>query len=729
MSFLNSLPLWGALAALGMSVPILIHLWSRSQKYEIPWAAMELLKKAAIARSQKIQMEDYVILALRCLALLLVAIALLRPLFNSAGLASGHGNTGVVIGIDASYSMNQGESARFEKALAKAREILATLGEGTPVSIVLMSKQPQVLFRRTGYDSATFSTGLAKAAKVSPYPLNLDRNLELLNELVAELKTPTRECYILTDAQLSDWQVLSDQGRSNLQKLGEAARMVVAPVSSSGADNLALTSLDYSAGSLQQNGSARFAAKVRNAGSGAVEGGTVEFFADGKLKSRQVVGRLEPGESRAVSFFTSFENAGAVALTARLSKDALADDNDRHAIAGVRASIRVLCMDGDFAESTGGEPRGGYYAIRALKLKNPDERSPIKVTHMDAADSFFANLGEYDVVVMINVPGVSEEMGKRLREFTDGGGGLMVFLGDKVNAKEYNANLAGGAKPVLPAQLGDLAENPDASVGWQIAPPKGDHPVARLVGGLPADLTAEARFQKVFRASPSQGAETILELGEAGLPLLIANRKRPVLLFTSSADRTWSSLPLHPLFMILMQQSATMLSNPAELGQGIVGETITVPLPGRMIGDEVELTDPMGATQPVVVTMVGGATVGLVTPVTPGIYRVGAERGKAGVSLAANVDAAESDVRGADARTLGKFLEGMPVEIVAEGLGAAALNSRTGRELGLWLLSLGIIAFIAQGLLANHLSLKKHAEAGNVAASLQGRRVAAARRT
>ena len=93
MSFLNSLPLWGALAALGMSVPILIQLWSRNQKYEIPWAAMELLKKAAIARSQKIQMEDYVILALRCLALLLVAIALLRPLFNSAGSASGGGNS------------------------------------------------------------------------------------------------------------------------------------------------------------------------------------------------------------------------------------------------------------------------------------------------------------------------------------------------------------------------------------------------------------------------------------------------------------------------------------------------------------------------------------------------------------------------------------------------------------------------------------------------------------
>ena len=66
---------------------------------------------------------------------------------------------------------------------------------------------------------------------------------------------------------------------------------------------------------------------------------------------------------------------------------------------------------------------------------------------------------------------------------------------------------------------------------------------------------------------------------------------------------------------------------------------------------------------------------------------------------------------------------------LAAALLMTAVIQALGPGLGLWLLSLGIIAFIAQGLLANHLSLKKHAEAGNVAASLQGRRVAAARRT
>ncbi|MFZ9935825.1 MAG: BatA domain-containing protein [Luteolibacter sp.] len=729
MSFLNSLPLWSALAALGVATPILIHLWSRNQKYEIPWAAMELLKKAAIARSQKIRIEDYLIMVLRCLALLLVATALLRPVFHASGKATGAGDTGVVIGIDASYSMNHGEPARFEKAVAKAREILATVGEGTPVSILLMSKHPQLLFRRTGHEPAAFAAGLTETARVSPHPLGLERNLEILAELAAELKTPTRECYLITDGQASDWQRLSDHGRAGLQKLGSQARVVVVPVDSQGNDNLALTALEYSAGSLQQNGSARFLAKVSNAGAGPVEGAMVEFFADGQLKSRQDVGRLETGENREVSFFTAFDNAGEVALSARLSPDALADDNERHLIAGVRASVRVLCLDGGISDVGGSEPRGAYYAIRALRLKNPDDRAPIKVTHLDAADATGANLGEYDVVVMIDVPEITAELGERLREFTTAGGGLMVFLGDKVVPDSYNAQLVEGDDPLLPARLDLAVGHEDPTKGWQIVTPVGEHPIARLVGGLPPALTAEARFRKAIRVIPGEGAETILELDGGRLPLWVASRERPVLLCSSSADRSWNNLPLHPLFMILMQQSVTMLSSPEELGQGIVGELVTVPLPGRMMGEEVEWTDPLGTSVPVRVTVSGGATVGTFSPSVPGVHRIGATPDRAGAMLAANVDTAESDVRGADAGALRKWLEDLPVDIVSEGLAEAAINRRSGRDLGLGLLGAGIIAFIVQGLLANHLSLKKHADSGDLASSLRRRRVAAARRS
>jgi hypothetical protein len=727
MSFLNSLPLWGSLAALGVALPILIHLWSRRQKIDIPWAAMELLKKAMVTRSQQIRMEDRLLLILRCLMLLLIALALLRPLFNAGSDAGGSSDVGVVIGIDASYSMGHGQPARFEQALAKVRDVLSTVGEGDPVSIVLMSSHPKVLFRRTGYDPGAFNKGLDEAADVSSYPLNLERSLEQLQELVEELKTATRECHIITDAQVGDWQALSDQARNTLQKMGEQSHVILTPVSSPSAGNLAVTDFSYATGALQRDGSARFAATVRNTGAQSAEGATVEFLADGKLKSRQQVGRLEAGESGLVSFFTSFDTAGDVALTARLSRDGLAADNERHAVAGIRSSVRVLCVDGDAGDAAGEATRGAFFAIRALRLKYAEARAPIKVTHLDAAGLYGEKLSDYDVVMMVNLADVNEDLGKRLGQFVDSGGGLLVFLGDKVDAEQYNRSLTHNSEPLLPVRLVETVRHDDPTEGWQIAPPLGDHALARLVGRLPGALTAEARFHAAVRAVPLQDGESILEL-DSGLPLLLGSRDGRILVFTSSADRSWNNLPVHPLFMILLQQSTTMLSSPAEMNRGIVGEPATMPLPGRMMGDDVMVSDPSGASKPVKVTVVDGASVVVITPEMPGIYSVEAAAGLASVSVAANVDTAESDVRTGDGRALTQWLDGVPVEIVSGDVAAAAINSRTGRDLSLTLLVLGAICFFVQGLWANRMSRRKYADDGGVAEALQDRRVAAARR-
>lgn len=737
MNALNSLPLWSGLAALGLAVPIIIHLWSRNQKFETPWAAMELLKKALIARSQKIHVEDYILLVLRCLALFLIAMALLRPIFTASSGDGGSKDVGVVIGIDASYSMNHGEHARFEKAIGKARSILATLGEGDPVSIVLMSKHPQMLFRRTGYDTAIFDKKLNALESASPHSLNLERNLEQLDELVAELKTATRECYIITDAQVTDWQGLSDQARTSLERLSDQARVVVAPVTGSGMNNLALTDFAFSAGSLQRDASARFAANVRNMGVATIDSAAVEFFADGKLKSRQEVGQLAPGETRSVSFFTSFDTPGDVALTARLSKDDLLDDNERHAIARVQSSVRVLCIDGDFLERDQVSPSGAYYLIHALRLKHQGELAPIKITHVAASDMSREKLSNYDVVVMVNVPDVSEDLGKRLHQFTTGGGsgnaggGLIVFLGDKVDPEQYNQHLASETYPVLPARLIETASHEDAGKGWGIATFESEHPLTQLIGRLPIDLIAEARFGRAVRVEPTITSESILKLDDNKLPLLLGHKGENasrVLLFTSSADRSWNNLPLHPLFTPLLQQSVTMVSRSTQWDQNMVGESVAVPLPGRMMGDQVSVTDPLGTTTPETATQVDGATAYLFTPQLPGVYSVVTQAGDEFTAVAANVDTTESDVRVADVTTLEQWLDDVPVQVLSGELVDSVLNSRTGRDLSLVLLTLGIVCFFVQGLLANRFSRRKHAASGDVVGSLQEHRVAASRR-
>ena len=111
MNFLNSTALWGGLAAVGVAVPIIIHLLHQRHRRRTDWAAMELLRRALVIRSGQIKLEDLLLLFLRCLVLALVAFALVRPTVEekTAGFLAGDQSVGMVIAIDASYSMAHGK--------------------------------------------------------------------------------------------------------------------------------------------------------------------------------------------------------------------------------------------------------------------------------------------------------------------------------------------------------------------------------------------------------------------------------------------------------------------------------------------------------------------------------------------------------------------------------------------------------------------------------------------
>ena len=327
MGSLNSFALWGALGLAGIAVPIIIHLLYRKHRKETDWAAMELLRRALVIRSGQVKLEDYLILFLRCLALALLAFALLRPIMNSAESLVGGKKVGMIVAIDASLSMGHGEHSRFERALEKARQIVKTAREGDPISIVLMSNRPQVLLRGTGYVPAQVEELFKSKTAATPYGLNLERNLDLLNELAAEIKTPGKEVFIVSDSQELDWANLSTNARASFERLTKGASVYAIPSGSDGEENLSLERLTYSSGSLRKSGSARFTAHVRNTGRRATDGGAVEFFVGNELSKRLAVGPIEPGQARGLDFFVSFDKPGDIRLKAQLSQDDLVADN------------------------------------------------------------------------------------------------------------------------------------------------------------------------------------------------------------------------------------------------------------------------------------------------------------------------------------------------------------------------------------------------------------------
>ena len=76
MLFIN-LALLGGLAA--VAIPILIHIFNRRSSRIVDWGAVQFLVDSIATRTRKIQLEEALLMAIRCLIVALVALAVARP--------------------------------------------------------------------------------------------------------------------------------------------------------------------------------------------------------------------------------------------------------------------------------------------------------------------------------------------------------------------------------------------------------------------------------------------------------------------------------------------------------------------------------------------------------------------------------------------------------------------------------------------------------------------------
>jgi hypothetical protein len=746
MATLNSITLWGILGLIGIAVPIIIHLLYRKNRKQTEWAAMELLRKALVMRSGQIKIEDFLVLALRCLAMLLIAAALLRPILNSgASKWLGEKHVGMVVAIDASLSMGHGEHSRFEKAIARAKQVLSTAREGDPVSIILLSQNPEYIVRAADYEPDKVENLLnSKLTRPSPYPLALDANINLMSELAGELQSGTREVYLITDAQESDWDALSGNSRETLREMTRETRFFVLPISTDGEgeENLSISSLNYASGPLQSSGVARFEAIVKNHGREVANGAGIEFWLGGKRTRKQEVGQIKPGDSQVIPYFANFNEPGDLSLEARLisNNDDLDADNVRFAVVNIKESVRVLCVDGNSSGAIGRNSRSAvYYAVRALRLKSSEPEAAMEVTEVSAPDLPLERFDDFDIIVLANLGKPAPETVSRLHGFTERGGGLIVFAGENflprpeenTGPNEHFSVGEGQEKTsLLPAILKEskIAKN---KAGWSLKIPDSDHPLAAIVKRLPEDIVNSARINRIIESEPAAESQVILRIAENNAPLLLARDigAGSVLLFTTSADRSWNALAVHPLYAMLLQQAATTISSQPESRLTACGAEFKHRLQSK--AKRLTVINPDGTSDTIRPDRIGETLNIELTAEVPGIYQYNDDKGITLTAVAANIDASESNVRVIASKSLESQVDSIGLNVIDPGSSAAdsIKSARRGSDLSSILLVLAILCFLIQSVIAKIFTKKISRGETDVAASLQLSQVAAARRT
>ncbi len=715
MAFLNQIMLLGLA---GIGVPILIHLLNRYRYREVDWGAMELLRRAMVVRSRRVRIEDLILLILRCLAVALLALAMARPTIGAAGAQffGGQSRVGVVIALDASYSMGHrpGVHSRMDAAKRKARDILRTLQPGDQASIVLMGQRPRALLRNVSFDAQRLEE---KLQQIEPLPerLNLELGLEQAAELIAEVRAPVRECYVITDGQDLSWRNLSDRARKSLMEIGTEAKLYCLPAGAGGAENLALTDFQMTSGARRVGSMVRYAAEVRNAGRQPVRNVAVTLHVGRRTADRRVVDVVPPGSSVPVALYGKFQEPGNVQVTARLDRDALPADDARHAAAHVRRQVKVLVVDGDPGRRRD-EPGETFFLTNAL-VPNPDKawQATIQPTPVPYVELPLHRPGDYDIIVLANVSDIRTPQAEALAGFVRRGGGLIVFLGDRVSGRLLNARMTVGDESILPAEIGRAVDaGRGEQAGWAVELADPDHPLGRFLARLPRGLVEEARVRKLMELEPKENARVVLRAAGTKHPLLIERRlgRGSVLLMATSADRDWASLAVNPAYLIFLHESVTYLTRRSHERQFTVGEPLIVPVPAAAVEDELTLVDPDGEATPIQAAEDNGQRVARCgQPEQAGFYTLNLSEDAEPLMMAVNVDASESDIRTLTDEEMRARLAETPARLLTgDAIAPTVKQGRTGREMWKTLMILALAVLLIESLLARRFSRKLEAQ-------------------
>src|SRR5215469_15199792 len=143
-----SWPMAGAAAAL-ISVPIIIHILNRRRFKTVTWAAMEFLMRAMRKNRRRLEFEQWILLATRCLLIALLGFALARPLgCEKSSLARVAGRTGLnVIVLQNSYSTayqadHPGARTHFDQAKRDAQLLINQMSPGGESVVLITTAAP-----------------------------------------------------------------------------------------------------------------------------------------------------------------------------------------------------------------------------------------------------------------------------------------------------------------------------------------------------------------------------------------------------------------------------------------------------------------------------------------------------------------------------------------------------------------------------------------------------------
>ena len=697
MSFLTPLFLLG-LAAL--AVPILIHLTQKERKSVVEFPSLMFLRKIPYESVQRRRIRDWLLLALRLAAIALIVTAFARPFLRGSDLAAAPGGArDIVVLLDRSYSMGYADS--WSRAQTAATQALASATPSDRISLVLFADTAEVALRSTPDRSRAVAE--INAATPGPGATKYGPALKLAGSLLAESLLPRKEVIIVSDFQRGGWQP------DDTLRMPGGTTVTPAVVEGAQGASLALTPVALLRTRDGQHERVTVTAGVLNRTSDAATNVPIVLETDGRVVQDLAI-TVAPNSSASISFapltLTTPNTRAVVRLgTAGGSPvDALPRDNVFNFVLTPTAPVPVMAVSQGSAEAT-------LYLSRALAIG--------EAPHFDATlqspDALAGDAMNRARVILLNDVALSDAVATKLVTFVEGGGGLLMALGQRASWPAARAAW-------LPATIGQTVDRTRGAAARLSGMDYG-HAIFEPFRAPRSGDFSTARFYSYRALTAAKDASVIarFDTGEPALVERAAGRGR-VIVFASTLDLNWNDLALKPMFLPFVHQLGRHLSgfkeqpawltigqvldvDAAEIAAGATSASAARAAAGRAI-----LT-PSGQRRDLQAAV--AATPGATAPAAAlelteqGFYEIRGSGRDAGPTIvaASNVSLAESNLDRMD-----------PKELVAAVTGNGPSGSTSGQDVlpdeaqelaqRVWwyLLFAGILLLIAETALAHRYS-------------------------
>jgi hypothetical protein len=635
MTFLHPALLWLLPLA---AIPILLHLLTLHRLKTVELSTYRFLFDSYVQQRRKMQFLEALLAMLRALFLaglvLVFCRLVIKPLDAWSGLfGSSGGGREVIMLVDCSASMNAktaGVSA-FDRAKARANYVAERLNANDRLTLIRVAAKPEEVFSRFTTDSEAIRNRIDDL-KMTPGRANIFAALmQVFGPGAPQRANPT--VYLFTDCQASGWREVRNQGLERL--LPSGTRFVIVNVGSSEpVPNLAVL------GNAPRRQRAvvglpiilrpRVANYTKNGEPVEVPLGV---FIDEKEIARVKL-TLKPGETatKKITYVPTEPGVhrGRFEISGK-AIDGFPDDDSFLFTLNVVPRIKVVLINGNPAADPFENECLYLRAALTMSAAKPTGRegkpSEAKPTDLGVSKEFVHSLElqeipeaslnpevlrEAAVVVLANCGAFTAQQCIWVRDFVAGGGGLIVFPGDRVTPQAYNDGLfpqPGAIKQYLTeAKLAAPEGDPEkADTFERLAGIDFAHPVLSVFDDPEARYLKSLRFYRRFPLSLPEKHENTWPLAQFtnGKPALVESRfgDGVTILAAFPANTKWTNLPVKPEFVPLVLRLVSHVEHRPEVEAPSVvaaGGAVEVSVSGNWAPANGKVTNPAQRSSPLV---------------------------------------------------------------------------------------------------------------------------------